>query len=248
VIFSFDGDRISEAPWRDFRLLAAFAVAVCLTGIVLGNRLAGRRRAAEMQLAGSAGVRMMLWTALLGYVGWLVLFSIYRYAVALEMLAPLLLCIMLTALMGTRIGVAATVGGCLFLVAATQKADFARKDWGDEPFVGAEVPAAYQGLRDAVILMAGRSADAHFSSRPSIPRTASSVSTASTMYIGSMILSPGRPPPSWRAIPGRCWPCSAATCAGAGPKTPSAPSALPSRMRPAPRWNRTRPSQLFCAG
>jgi hypothetical protein len=65
-----------------------------------------------MQLAGSAGARMMLWTALLGYVGWLVLFSIYRYAVALEILVPLLLCVMLTALMGTRIGVAATVGGC----------------------------------------------------------------------------------------------------------------------------------------
>jgi hypothetical protein len=162
VIFSVDGNRISEAPWRDFRLLAVFAVAVCLTGFVLGNRLAGRTSAVERRLAGSAGARMVLWTALLGYVGWLVLFSIYRYAVPLEMLAPLLLCIMLTALTGTRIGVAATVGGCLFLVAATQKADFARKDWGDEPFVGAEVPAAYRGLRDAVILMAGRSADAHF--------------------------------------------------------------------------------------
>jgi len=170
VIFSFDGNRISEAPWRDFRLLAAFAMALCLAGVVLGNRLAGRRGAVEMRLAGLAtgsaaglaNVRMVLWTALLGYAGWLVLFSIYRYAVPLEMLVPLLLCIMLVILAGPRIGVAATVTGCLFLVAATQKADFARKDWGSEPFVGAEVPAAYQGLRDAVILMAGRSADAHF--------------------------------------------------------------------------------------
>ena len=170
VIFSFDGNRISEAPWRDFRLLAAFAMALCLAGIVLGNRLAGRRGAVEMRLAGSAtgsaagsvNARMVLWTALLGYAGWLVLFSIYRYAVPLEMLTPLLLCIMLVILAGPRIGVAATVAGCLFLVAATQKADFARSDWGSEPFVGAEVPAAYQGLRGAVILMAGRSADAHF--------------------------------------------------------------------------------------
>jgi len=100
--------------------------------------------------------------ALVGYTGWLALFSIFRYAVPLEMMVPLLLCIMLVALAGTRIGVAATVGICLFLVATTQKADFARKDWGNEPFVGAEIPAAYQDLRDAVILMAGRSADAHF--------------------------------------------------------------------------------------
>ena len=162
AIFSFDGDRISEAPWRDFRLLTAFVVAVCLVAVVVGNRLAGRRGKAERRLASSENARLVLWTALLGYIGWLVLFSIHRYAVPLEMMAPLLLCIMLVALAGTKIGVAVTVGCCLFLVATTQKADFARKDWGNDPFVGAEVPAAYKGLRDAVILMAGRSADAHF--------------------------------------------------------------------------------------
>jgi hypothetical protein len=153
---------VSEAPWRDFRLLAAFAVAVCLVTVVIGNRLAGRCAKAERRLSGSGNARMVLWTVLLSYVGWLVLFSIYRYAVPLEMMVPLLLCVMLVALAGTRIGVAATVGCCLLLMVTTEKADFARKDWGSDPFVGAEVPAAYQGLRDAVILMAGRSADAHF--------------------------------------------------------------------------------------
>ena len=129
---------------------------------MLGNRLAGRHGEAERRLSGSGNARLVLWTALLSYAGWLVLFSIHRYAVPLEMMVPLLLCVMLVALAGTRIGVAATVGCCLLLVVTTQKSDFARKDWGNDPFVGAEAPAAYQGLRDAVILMAGRSADAHF--------------------------------------------------------------------------------------
>ena len=162
LIFSFDGDRVSEAPWRDFRLLAVFVVAVCLAAVVVGSRLAGQHGKAERRLSSSGNARLVLWTALLGYVGWLVLFSIYRYAVPLEMMAPLLLCIMLVALAGLRTGTLATVGCCLFLVATTQKADFARKDWGNDPFVGAEAPAVYQGLRNAVVLMAGRSADAHF--------------------------------------------------------------------------------------
>ena len=98
--------------------------------------LAGRRGKAERRLAGSENARLVLWTALLGYIGWLVLFSIHRYAVPLEMLAPLLLCIMLVALAGTKIGVAVTVGCCLFLVATTQKADFARKDWGNDLLSG----------------------------------------------------------------------------------------------------------------
>ena len=162
AIFSFDGDRISEAPWRDFRLLAAFIVAVCLVAVVLGNRLAGRHGEAERRLSGWGSARLVLWTALVSYAGWLVLFSIHRYAVPLEMMVPLLLCVMLVALARTKIGVAATVACCLLLVVTTQKSDFARKDWGDDPFVGAEAPAVYRGLRVAVILMAGRSADAHF--------------------------------------------------------------------------------------
>ncbi len=124
AIFSFDGDRISEAPWRDFRLLAAFIVAVCLAAVVLGNRLAGRHGRAERRLSGSGNARLVLWTALLSYVGWLVLFSIHRYAVPLEMMVPLLLCVMLVALAGTRIGVAATVGCCLFLVVADTEGGF----------------------------------------------------------------------------------------------------------------------------
>lgn len=162
AVFSFDVDRISEAPWRDFRLLAAFAVAVCLAAVIAGARLMGRRSRAERRLAGCGDARMVLSAALAGYAGWLVLFSIYRYAVSLEMLVPLLLCIMLVALAGVRFGTVATAACCLLLVATTQKADFARKDWGDDPFVGAEVPAAYRDLRNGVILMAGRSADAHF--------------------------------------------------------------------------------------
>ena len=162
VVFSFDGDRISEAPWRDFRLLAAFAVAVCLAAVVAGARLMGKRSRAERRLSGSGKARLVLWAAFVGYAGWLVLFSIYRYAVPLEMLVPLLLCLMLVALAGVRFGTVAAVACSFLLVATTQKADFARKDWGDDPFVGAEAPAAYRELRDAVILMAGRSADAHF--------------------------------------------------------------------------------------
>jgi hypothetical protein len=162
VVFSMDGDRVSEAPWRDFRLLTAFVVAVCLIVVVVGSRLGGKRSRAEWRIFGSGNARLLLWTAFVGYAGWLVLFSIYRYAVPLEMLAPLLLCVMLVALTGRRFGIVATIVCCLLLVATTQKADFARKDWGDDPFVGAEAPAAYKGLREAVILMAGRSADAHF--------------------------------------------------------------------------------------
>ena len=113
AVFSFDGDRVSEAPWRDFRLLAAFAVAVCLLAVVIGSRLGGRRSRAERRLSGSGNARLLLWTAFVSYAGWLVLFSIYRYAVPLEMLVPLRSASCWWRWRGRRFGIVATVACCL---------------------------------------------------------------------------------------------------------------------------------------
>ena len=249
VVFSFDGDRVSEAPWRDFRLLTAFTVAVCLVAVVVGSRLGRKAEQGRTAASGPAMPGCCCGRRSSATPGWLVLFSIYRYAVPLEMLVPLLLCVMLVALAGRRFGIVATVVCCLLLVATTQKADFARKDWGDDPFVGAEAPAAYKGLRDAVILMAGRSADAHF-----IP--AFDPSNRFLRLDGFDYVYRADDPFTRRAAgivaghTGRCWRCSAATGAGRGPKTPSAPSALRSTMRPVLRWNpgSGRPSRHSCAG
>src|SRR4051812_27595030 len=126
-IFSLDGDRISEAPWRDYRLLAAYAVGLCLTCAALAAFL-NRRRLPGTHVLNSANTTMLLWVAFVAYAGWLVLFSIYRYAVPLEMLVPLLLCVMLVLLSGPRIGLLLTGLFCVGLVVSTQKADFARAD------------------------------------------------------------------------------------------------------------------------
>ena len=88
LIFSFDSRQASEIAFRDYRILAVFL----LLPIVAMTAL---RRAWQKAPAWSHGIETrqsaFLFTATaISYLVWLVLFALYRYITALEMLAPLL--------------------------------------------------------------------------------------------------------------------------------------------------------------
>lgn len=144
--------RAGEIDWRDLRLPVLYIllpVAVCA-------RLAfGRSKAKPDNMAEPYAMRFLLWLAVLSYAVWLVMFSIYRYAVPLEMLAPLLIALttsMLPVKTGTRSQIALFL---LVVIAATiQPGDWRhRKEWLDR-VVEADIPPI-ENSGKAMILMAG---------------------------------------------------------------------------------------------
>jgi putative flippase GtrA len=74
--FSFNTRLVGEAEFRDFRILAL----VTLVPLAAANRW---RKPGPPSPAG-----WLLAAGLLGYAAWVILFSIYRYLIPLEMLAP----------------------------------------------------------------------------------------------------------------------------------------------------------------
>ena len=90
ALFANDPSLVGEIPWRDLRLpLLYFLLPACLAM----RALFGEKNQEQKQFGERPPSRYLLAMASITYFVWLVLFSIYRYIVALEMLAPLLLVI-----------------------------------------------------------------------------------------------------------------------------------------------------------
>jgi hypothetical protein len=81
--FVADPRAISDALFPDYKVLIAYGV------LLLSVPLIGFRRAAERPFADADALRILAVFCAVSYVLWLALFAIYRYAVVLEMLAPL---------------------------------------------------------------------------------------------------------------------------------------------------------------
>jgi hypothetical protein len=84
-LFSVDGTRVADAPFRDVKMMVAYVL------VPLGLLLWAAGRTASDRLFSNQAVRMLVAFAGVSYIVWLNIFSIYRYAVTLELLAPLLI-------------------------------------------------------------------------------------------------------------------------------------------------------------
>lgn len=88
ALFAKDPSSVGEIPWRDLRLpLLYFLLPACLAM----RAIFGKKSQAGGPFCNRLPSRYLLAMVSITYFVWLVLFSIYRYIVALEMLAPLLL-------------------------------------------------------------------------------------------------------------------------------------------------------------
>jgi hypothetical protein len=102
-IFTESPLRVGEIPWRDFRLVALYTLLPVALIWRMAHQWTGqanwigkiKRLVARLHPAHSftspEAARFLLSMAVIAYVVWLLIFAIYRYAVPLEMLAPLLL-------------------------------------------------------------------------------------------------------------------------------------------------------------
>ncbi|MFM2044472.1 MAG: hypothetical protein RLY86_3048 [Pseudomonadota bacterium] len=138
VVFPFywlvDPKQVGEIAFRDLRIPVAYVLVILAAVLWANARLSGQAPKV------APGVRYLLVAGVLTYLAWLKLFSIYRYLIPLEMLAPLLV------VAGVHLwpaGVAtrrAIVAAAAVLVAVTiQPGTWGRIAWTDR-FVEVQAP------------------------------------------------------------------------------------------------------------
>jgi hypothetical protein len=151
--------RVGEIEWRDWRLPILY---VLLPLAVILRLFFGRNREASDAMARPYAARYLLASFSLAYVVWLAMFSIYRYAVTIEMIAPLLIVLavgMLPLKISTRGLVAAFI--LVVVAASVQPGNWTRRaSWLNHRFVEAQIPDLGD-TRHLMILMAGMEPYSH---------------------------------------------------------------------------------------
>jgi hypothetical protein len=139
------GPGLMELPFRDARILAAYAL---VPPLLVATACLRRRPAPEPK-----GDLYLFMAMAVGYVGWVVLFSYYRYAMPLEMLSPLMIALAIARLpvgrWPTRV---ATPLVMIALLATSQAADYGHVPWRNR-FVEVSVPPLARPEASMVLLL-----------------------------------------------------------------------------------------------
>jgi hypothetical protein len=143
--YLLDPKLTSDAAFRDLRILVCFL----LIPFAAAARL---RRTSRAHPPWSPGARYLLAAFAISYIAWILLFCVYRYITALEMLAPLAITLAIQALPITRRArLVATVAVLGVTVAATQPADWIRVPWTDK-WVSVDPPPIADPSRTIVLI------------------------------------------------------------------------------------------------
>ncbi|NTU76381.1 MAG: hypothetical protein HGA90_00950 [Alphaproteobacteria bacterium] len=151
-VFSKDPLRVGEIPWRDWRMPILYALLPLSVALRL---FFGRSTASQDMIAEPYAARYLLWVATLSYIVWVTMFAIYRYALPLEMIAPLLI-VFAVGMLPVRVLTRALLATFVLAVvaASVQPGNWTRlKAWRDHA-----VEVQYPPLGDTsklMILMAG---------------------------------------------------------------------------------------------
>lgn len=149
-LFSWDGTRVADAPFRDVKIMLAYVlmpIAVVLWSV--GRMATARAFSANV-------VRFLFVFAAVSYFVWINLFGIYRYAVTLELMAPLLIAMAIDFLpVAARYRGLATAAVLVIAVAALgwSTSIGERPAWGAR-YIAVEVPPL-TSPNETMVLMAG---------------------------------------------------------------------------------------------
>ncbi len=146
-----DGQRAGEITFRDARVLAAYVVLFVTPVMLFLGRL---RTSAFPPVADHFALRYLAGVFVLSYLVWLILFVIYRYAVPLEMIAPLVVVAAMAVWPVSAHKHASLAIAILgFCVVTTKAGTWGRMPWSESgKFVDVAVPSVPS---DALILMTG---------------------------------------------------------------------------------------------
>ena len=145
LIFSADFYRVGEIPLRDWRVLILYMT-------MIGGAIAMIARRLPLP---NFPARYLLIAAALSYAAWLQMFCIYRYAVPLEMIAPLLVAVLAGLMPMTEKSRFILIGTLLaVMVVSTQAGNWHRRATWSERFVETQIPPLGD-TSNLMILMAG---------------------------------------------------------------------------------------------
>lgn len=148
ILFTMNWRVAGDIPLFDIRVMLAY-----ITGIVgIAVWLAGQRSKDPLVLPDAA--RPILAFAAATYVVWLKMFAIYRYAISLEMLAPLIVAIAIGILPIPRRIQLVAIAALSLAAAAFTRVDYIERAPVSEPYVQADVPKIYRPDK-AMILLTG---------------------------------------------------------------------------------------------
>jgi len=148
IYFSYDWSIADDIPFKDIRVATAY-FAVIVAGIFW---LFGKR--SKEPLVGPEVSRVLFAFAVVSYLAWLKVFGIYRYILALEMLAPILIVASIGLLpLPRRTQLVALA--CLFFAALVfTRPDYLERAPLGDPYVDVAVPKIADP-RHTMILMTG---------------------------------------------------------------------------------------------
>lgn len=159
-IMAQNGQRVSELKFSDIRFAVLYA-SLMIWAVVSALKWIFRRRAQETPAASTllfdrrAGNYLIAFTGL-SFVLWMLQFSIYRYIVVLELLAPFVFLLVLDRIFSFK-PVIPILGLLVFIVAMKYYQPY---NWGRVPWTDRYIEvdrAQIQGVRNANVIMLGSS-------------------------------------------------------------------------------------------
>ena len=146
-LVSFTPRIAGEIEFTDFRIVALVVVGIATATLVVMRRM-------PSPLTDTRALKCVAVFLVVSYLAWLNVFAIYRYVVAIEMLAPVvtIACLSLWPL-PKRLGVVAGIGVLGLLMVTTRAGDWGRVPWAEQ-FVEVERPAL-GGDTSAMVLLTG---------------------------------------------------------------------------------------------
>lgn len=157
---------VGEIEWRDWRIPILYGL---LPAAIILRLLFGHKR--DKTLAAPHAARYLLAAAAISYFVWYWIFSIYRYAVPLEMLAPLAI-LMAVDIFPIKRQHRAILAACILIVIAVsiEPGNWSRRATWLHHFIEVQIPPLPE-QKDLMILMAGIEPYSHVVPEfpPSIP-------------------------------------------------------------------------------
>ena len=154
--FGFAPYEFSEVAFRDMRipLLHVLLLALLVYKIIQVVSLWPQQQASRTNTVFDSTSRFLLSFGIISYLTWLKMFAIFRYALVIELLAPLAIWLILDRMIRSSIARYVVTGASLLMVMATlSPADWGRVSWGDDYF-GAKLPVI-EKPEDTIVIMTG---------------------------------------------------------------------------------------------
>ncbi len=153
LLFSLDWRVSDDLPYQDIRIGLAYLALIAAAIGWLVARFTGR--AQREPLADPAATRAIVAFAIATFVVWVKLFCIYRYILALEMLAPIVIALAVAALPIGRRERFVTTGALFFLALLFTHPSFSERVSVSDPYVEVLAPKIDNPSR-AMVLLTGQ--------------------------------------------------------------------------------------------